>query len=420
MASSSGVDGGGIPLHEFRKDVPPGWAPGLPDYPLRLFFERLKLWYRIFDGDDTLVGPLVAGRLQGKAQRLGMQLRLVRPDGTYDVGSDALVRLSVEEVRDPSSPAVVLQHAIPSGVQAWCNSLKEAFGMSDQEIVSRSIEDFFEFRRGKLSFQEYAREWDIRLEEATNKAGLELNDVAKFYLFFRGSGLPQRFIEDIKLQLQGDLRRYQDARTIALRLITKKDDIGDSFYQDDPDQDHGGRADDEDAWSYWTGDSWSWVEDYDNGSDVFYDDAWLEGHYYDDEDHGYGWQGDEPWQEWQDDHHAEPSGSTPEAEQGHDEGAQESFPVKGKGKGFGCTICGSRWHHAGSCPVGGGKQGKGYGGTKGKGKGYRKGFNKGYGKRPSFGKNKGKSKGSGWSGKGKATTATRPRHSSEVSARPLL
>ena len=72
MASSSGVDGGGIPLHEFRKDVPPGWAPGLPDYPLRLFFERLKLWYRIFDGDDTLVGPLVAGRLQGKAQSLGV------------------------------------------------------------------------------------------------------------------------------------------------------------------------------------------------------------------------------------------------------------------------------------------------------------------------------------------------------------
>ena len=95
---------GGVPLHEFRKDVPPGWAPGLSDYPLRLFFDRLKLWYRIFEGDDTLVGPLVAGRLQGKAQRIGMNLRLIRPDGSYDVGSDALVRLSVEEVRDPQDP----------------------------------------------------------------------------------------------------------------------------------------------------------------------------------------------------------------------------------------------------------------------------------------------------------------------------
>ena len=51
-----------------------------------------------------------------------------------------------------------------------------------------------EFRRGKLSFPEYAIEWDIRLEEATTRAGLEINDVAKFYLFFRGAGLPQKFI----------------------------------------------------------------------------------------------------------------------------------------------------------------------------------------------------------------------------------
>ena len=178
--------------------------------------------------------------MQGKAQRLGMNLRLIRPDGSYDVGSDALVRLSVEEVRDPQNPNVILQHAIPSGVQALCNSLKEAFGLSDQEIVNRAIEEFFEFRRGagnKLSFQEYSVEWDFRLEEAQTKAGLELNDVAKFYLFFRGSGLPNKFIEDIKLQLQGDLRRFQDARTLALRLITKKDDIGhEAFYHGDLDE----------------------------------------------------------------------------------------------------------------------------------------------------------------------------------------
>ena len=56
--------------------------------------------------------------------------------------------------------------------------------------------------------------------------------MAKFYLFFRGSGLPYKFIEDIKLQLQGDLRRYQEARVLALRLITKKDDSGELYYED--------------------------------------------------------------------------------------------------------------------------------------------------------------------------------------------
>ena len=38
------VPSSGIPLQEFRRDVPPGWIPGLPDYPLRLYFEKLKLW----------------------------------------------------------------------------------------------------------------------------------------------------------------------------------------------------------------------------------------------------------------------------------------------------------------------------------------------------------------------------------------
>ena len=57
MASSSSGPGGGIPLHEFRKDVPPGWAPGLSDYPLRLYFESLKFRYRKFRGSDELIGP---------------------------------------------------------------------------------------------------------------------------------------------------------------------------------------------------------------------------------------------------------------------------------------------------------------------------------------------------------------------------
>eukprot|EP00439_Symbiodinium_sp_Y106_P033979 s1424_g4.t1 len=339
MASSSGPTGGGIPLHEFRKDIPPGWAPNLPDYPLRMFFERLKLWYSIFDGDDTLVGPLVAGRLQGKAQRLGMQLRLVRPDGQYD---------------------------------ALCNSLKDAFGMSDQEIVSRSIEDFFEFKRGKMSFQEYAIEWDIRLEEATTKAGLEMNDVAKFYLFFRGSGLPQRFIEDVKLQLQGDLRRYQDARTIALRLITKRDDIGEAFYEENEFGDYGEHEDTSWDSSHWTDDSWSWVDE----TEADYDDPWLEDSYYGEE---YDWYGDEEDAGYAVDPPEASSASygVPAAS----DDPQAAYPVKGKGKGLGCTICGSRWHTATSCPVNGGKSfSKGKGKTKGKSKGYRKGTGKGKGK----------------------------------------
>ncbi|CAE7923898.1 Smok2b, partial [Symbiodinium necroappetens] len=409
MASSSGPGpgGGGIPLHEFRKDVPPGWCPGLPDYPLRLYFERLKLWYQIYDGEDTMVGPLVAGRLQGKAQRLGLTLRLPRPDGTMDVGGEALARLTVEEVRDPADPTVIIQQYVPSGVQALCNALKDAFGVSDQELVSRSIEDFFEYRRGKTSFQEYAIEWDCKLEEATTRAGLQINEVAKFYLFFRNSGLPAKFVEDIKLQLQGDLRRFQEARSLALRLISRKDDIGGgdgSFYEHEEHEDgYDWYADDHEAdwdvpWESWYEDGWL-VMDYENYA-ADYEDDW---NYYD------GWV-DEPTMEQAattDDDHSSYHGEDNSPGHATDPTA-ESFPMhKGKGKSSGgCTICGSRWHQASSCPVasdGGGKDNKGY---PSKGKGYGKpygGYGGGYGKGKSKAKGrefrKGKGKGK-WSPKG--------------------
>jgi len=42
--------------------------------------------------------------------------------------------------------------------------------------------------------------------------------VAKIYLFFKHSQLPNKFIEVIKLQLHGDLARFNEARPLALRF----------------------------------------------------------------------------------------------------------------------------------------------------------------------------------------------------------
>ena len=283
MASSSSTPNStGIPLQEFRRDCPPGWSPGLPDYPLRLFFDKLKLWCQIFDGADELVGPLVAGRLQGKAQRLALQLRLPRPDGGVDVGSDALVRLSVDEVRDPTNPAIILQTAIPSGIQSLCNSLRDAFGFSDQELVSKSMEDFMEFRRGRVAFSEFSIEFDMRLEEATTRAGFEINDVAKFYLFFKAAQLPSKLVDDIKLQIQGDLRRFQEARALALRLVHRAQDNRDAYYMGDDDDDW------DDSWDDgWYGDMyWPWQDDVEPWMDEWQDDAdgwdasWYDEEYY--------------------------------------------------------------------------------------------------------------------------------------------
>ena len=98
------------------------WGPGIESYPLKLFFNKLKLWYRCTEVPDEIVGPLVAGRLVGRAQSIALELRLIRPDGTYDIGDAALVRLSVDQVLDPNDGHTVIQHHIPSGVQALCNA----------------------------------------------------------------------------------------------------------------------------------------------------------------------------------------------------------------------------------------------------------------------------------------------------------
>ena len=400
-SSSAAPNSSGIPLQEFRRDCPPGWAPGLPDYPLRLFFDKLKLWYQIFDGADELVGPLVAGRLQGKAQRLALQLRLPRPDGGVDVGSDALVRLSVEEVRDPTNPTIILQNPIPSGIQSLCNSLRDAFGFSDQELVSKSIEDFMEFRRGRMAFSEFSIEFDMRLEEATTRAGFEINDVAKFYLFFKAAQLPAKLVDDIKLQIQGDLRRFQEARALALRLVHRAQEHHDSYFMGDDDDD-----DWDEHWEdAWLGDSY-WQEDYDPWSDEWREEAdsweapWFDEEYYG-EDEYYDAESREPSEQASTPGN---SASPPQVTSSSASQAQapvdENYPMH-KGKGRGCSTCGSKWHSAASCPVNGG-QGKGSGKGSPGFSGGKGGYGKGYGKpRPSkgsgYGKGKGKKGKSKWS-----------------------
>lgn len=75
--------------------------PGNPNYPLKEYLEKLRLWCRIAGVEDEMIGPLIAGRLYGRASKLAMALKVPRPDGTMDIGDAALVRLAVDEAHDP-------------------------------------------------------------------------------------------------------------------------------------------------------------------------------------------------------------------------------------------------------------------------------------------------------------------------------
>ena len=69
-----------------------------------------------------------------------------------------------------------------------------------------------------MTLQEYSLEWDLWLEEAQARAGLDINAVGRSFLWLKRSGMSQRFFDDLKLQVQGDLARFDDIRTLALRL----------------------------------------------------------------------------------------------------------------------------------------------------------------------------------------------------------
>ena len=401
MTSGPPSGGGNLPLQEFRRDVPPGWQAGDPAYPLRLYLEKLQLWYRTTNLDDEIVGPMVAGRLHGRAAKVAMMLRVPRPDGGYDVGPEALARLSVDEVLDPNTGAVI-QQPIASGVQYLLMALRSAFGQQDQDLATTALDRFFSLTRAgqKLSLAEYAVEFDSRYEEASERAGLQLNDVGKFYLFFRGSSLPSKTIDDLKLQVGGDYTRYQDARSLALRLNPNVQSAHDSdiFYEEHyiGDDEYGNYYADEDAWWYGYGDGYD-----DDGS--WYPEEYVEG--YDDYGHYYEGDGDQEWYgEGADEAHEpypqQPEGEEAPAEDPNQEIKNDYYKGKAKGKGGedGCFNCGSKWHMARDCPLQGQRPGKGKGSGKPYGGGRKGGGKfrgKGYGWRPAKGKGKGKSKGFG-------------------------
>ncbi|CAK9078864.1 1-alkyl-2-acetylglycerophosphocholine esterase [Durusdinium trenchii] len=358
---------GSIPLQEYRRDIPPGWIPGDASYPLRTYFDKLKLWYRIANVEDEAIGPLVAGRLYGRASTIAMSLRVPRPDGTFDVGDAALVRLAVDEVREAATN-VIIQNHIPSGVQFLANALRTAFGQQDQDLATQALDKFFGLARGKLSLSEYSVEFDSRYDDAHGRAGLQLNDVA------------------------GDYTRFNDARALALRVNPNRRDPDDAqilFEENDESygdydayyQDWGDDYEAEDSW-------WYGYEEADEGEWVYEEYANDETYY---ENHDAS---DESWQEVD----LEAGMTSGSASDSNVSGEYNEAYYKGKGNGSdeGCFNCGSKFHRVRDCPLGKGKNKKGSHNYKGKGKS--KGF---WRWRPDFkGKSKGKSK-YPWRSKGK-------------------
>ena len=141
MATSAGPTG--LPLDEYTSQTPPGWKPGMDHYPLKLYIDKLNLWWKQAEMEIPQAAVLIAGRLKGGASRLALKLRLERTladsPPTHDQGADALVRARVDEFRDAST-GIILQPRIPSGIERLMAVLIERYGLDNQDSVTVALQ----------------------------------------------------------------------------------------------------------------------------------------------------------------------------------------------------------------------------------------------------------------------------------------
>ena len=215
-------DTGKIPqIHEFTTTTPPGWSPRLIWYTFRMFMMKLKLWWKITTATEAQSGPLIAARLEGRPFDIAMQLSITRTDpqtmqSQTFVGENALELPQQDEVRDPITNAIAIPKSA-SGAAQLVQALMKAYQMHDDDRETELLDEFFDHRRGNQTLLDYLVGFDMKFEEARNRANLGMTNNCKTHLLFKWSGLHPRRVSDIKLHVEGDTKRYDQIYSLLMR-----------------------------------------------------------------------------------------------------------------------------------------------------------------------------------------------------------
>ena len=127
-------------LMEFTKDVPPGWRPGIPDYPLATYQARLRAWWKITTLDETEAGAMVAARLQGRAYSISQKIRHTLRDGRVVYGHEALIAPSLpEEIDQYTGDRIPAQVC---GLHTLLDRLQVAYGENEQDMSALLLKKF--------------------------------------------------------------------------------------------------------------------------------------------------------------------------------------------------------------------------------------------------------------------------------------
>ena len=217
--------GSHVALDEFTTFVPPGWKPGTRGYSFRAYSEKLKLWWRIKACEDEgKAAALVVSRLQGTPYKMALALRIHR-DGIVYEGDDAICLPSVAAGTDPITGAIV--DAQPSGLQTILAKLRQEHRLHDHDEQQELMDAFFDLRQHNRDLTTFLTDFEFSYDEASARAGLEINAHGRTALLFRKSNLSKGLIEDVLLKVDGDCSRYTDIVAI-LRRIGKRDQASSS------------------------------------------------------------------------------------------------------------------------------------------------------------------------------------------------
>ena len=182
--------------------------------------QLLRPWWRQTDVQEYQVGPVMAGRLRGAAFQIAMGLKQLR----YDPDQQIVREYHEEELLSQPSDAGHLTpggDAIPpqqAGAQYLIQVLTQTYELTEQDQSIAALDSFFKYTRGSLSLIDFLTMWRLCFEEAETRAGLQINNVGKSYLMLRASGLSERAKVDFRLQVGGDLNRYEDLAQVINRF----------------------------------------------------------------------------------------------------------------------------------------------------------------------------------------------------------
>ena len=217
----SDARGSHVALDEFTTFVPPGWRPGIKGYSFRAYSEKLRLWWRIrAQEDDGKAAALIVSRLQGTPYKMAMALRITRDGIVYD-GDNAIVLPAVAAgTIDPLTGNALEEQ--PSGLQVILGKLRVEHRLHDHDEQQELMDAFFDLKQHNRDLTTFITDFEFAYDEASARAGLEINSSGRTALLFRKSSLTKRMIDDVLLKVDGDSSRYADIVAI-LRRIGKRE-----------------------------------------------------------------------------------------------------------------------------------------------------------------------------------------------------